>query len=93
MSSRDTRLLEDGVNNSCNYILDDLVNGLAEESDNEDSENVIDEGKAENNSDGSDDSDDIDDNDFGDSNSSDSDEGDKARKYIGWRGLPTPITS
>ena len=83
MSLRDTGLLEDGVNNSCNYILDDFVNGLAKESNNEDGENVMDEGKAENYSDRSNDSDDIDDNDFGDGDSSDSNKGNKAYRYIG----------
>ena len=96
MSPRDTRPPEDGANNSRNYILDDLVNGLAKESDNEDSEdgeNVMDEGKAENYSDGSNDSDDTDDNDSEDGDSSDSDEGSEARGCVGRRGLLTPITS
>lgn len=53
----------------------------------------MDEGKAENYSDGSDDSDDTDDDDSWDGDSSDSDEGNEARGYAGQRGLPTPITS
>ena len=93
MSPRDTKLPEDRANNSRNYILDDLVKSLAKESNNKDGENVINKGKAENNSDGSNDSDDMDDNDFSDSNSSDNNEGDKACGYIGWQRLPTPITS
>ena len=93
ISPRDTGPLEDRANNSCNYILGDLVNGLAKESDNEDGENVMDEGKAENYNDGSDDSDDTDDDDSGDGDSSDSDEGNEARGCVGRRGLPTPIIS
>ena len=93
MSLYDTRLSEDRVNNSCNYILDNLVNSLAEESNNKDGENVIDEGKAENDSDGSNNSDNTDDDDSGDSNSSNSDKGDEAHGCVGWRGLLTPITS
>jgi hypothetical protein len=93
MSPRDTGPPEDGANDSRNHILDDLANGLAEESDDEDGENVVDEGKAENYSDGSDDSDDTDDDDSGDGDSSDSDEGNEARGCAGRRGLPTPITS
>jgi len=53
----------------------------------------MDEGKAENYSDGSNSSDDMDDNDSGDGNSSDSDKGNEARRCIGRRGLLTPITS
>ena len=93
MSPRDTRPLEDRANNSRNYILDDFVNGLAKESDNEDGENVIDEGKAENYSDGSNNSNDTDNDDSRDGNSSDSNEGNEARGCIGRRGLLTPITS
>ena len=93
MSSRNTRLLEDRVNNSRNYILDDFVNGLAKESNNKDGENIINKGKAENNSDGSNNSDNIDNDNSGNSNSSNSDEGNKAYRYIGWQGLPTLITS
>ena len=93
MSPRDTRLLEDGANNSRNYILGDLVNSLAKESDNEDGENVIDKGKAENYNDGSDNSDDTDDDDSGDGDSSNSDEGNEARRCVGRRGLLTPIIS
>jgi len=51
----------------------------------------MDEGKAENYSDGSGDSGDTDDNDFGDGNSSGSDEDNEARWCAGRRGLPTPI--
>ena len=90
MSFCDTRPLENRANNSCNYILDNLINGLAKESNNKDSENVVDKGKAENYSDGSDDSDDIDDVDF---DSSDSGKGNKARGCVGRRGLLTSITS
>jgi len=106
ISPRDTGLLEDRANNSRNYIPDNLVNGLAEESNNKDGENVIDKGKAENYSDGSGDSDntdndnpgdsgsdDTDNNNFGDGNSSNSDKGNKAYGCIGRRRLPTPITS
>ena len=93
MSPYNTKPLKDGVNNSYNYILDDLVNGLAEESNNKDSENVIDKGKAENNSDGSDNSNNTDDDDSGNSNSSNSNKGNEAYRYIGRQKLPTPITS
>ena len=82
MSPYDTKPLKDGANNSCNYILDNLVNGLAEESNNKDGENIINKGKAKNNSNGSDNSDDIDDDDSNNSNSSNSNKGDKAHKYI-----------
>ena len=93
-SPRDTGLLQDGANNSCNYILDDLINGLAKESDNnEDGENVIDKGKAKNYSDGSNDSGDTDDNDFGDGNSSGNNKDNEARRYIRRQELPTPINS
>jgi len=91
--SRDTRPLEDGANDSHNYILDDLVNGLAEESDNENGKNVVDEGKAKNYSDGSDDSDNTDNDNSRDSDSSDSDEGNKARGCVGRQELLTLITS
>ena len=93
MSLRDTKPLKDGANNSCNYILDDLVNSLTKESNNKDGENVIDKNKAKNNSNGSNNSDNTNDNDFGNSNSSDSNKGDEARRYIKWQRLPTPITS
>jgi len=53
----------------------------------------MDEGKAENYSDGSNNSDDTGDDDSGDSDSSGSDEGNKARGCIGQRGLPTLINS
>jgi len=93
MSPYDIRPLEDRANNSCNYILDGLINGLAKESNNKDGKNVVDKGKAKNYSDGSNDSDDTDDDDFRDSDSSDSDKGNKARGCVGRRGLLTPITS
>ena len=84
MSPYNTRPPEDGANNSCNYILDNLINSLAEESDNEDSENVIDKGKAKNDSDGSNNSDNINNNNSGNSDSSNSNKGDEACKYIKW---------
>jgi hypothetical protein len=93
MSPYNTRPLEDRANNSYNYILDDLINGLAKESNNKDGENVIDKGKAKNYSDGSDNSDNTDNNNSGDGNSSDSDKGNKACGYVGRQGLLTPITS
>ena len=93
MSPCNTRLLEDRANNSCNYILDNLINGLAKESDNKDGENVIDKGKAENYSNGSNNSDDTDDNDSKDSDSSNSNKGSEAHGYVGRQGLLTPITS
>ena len=83
MSPRNTKPLEDGANDSCNYILDDFVNGLAKESNNKDGENVIDKGKAENNSNGSNNSNNTDNDNFSNSNSSNSNKGDKARRYIG----------
>ncbi|OCL04048.1 hypothetical protein AOQ84DRAFT_417177 [Glonium stellatum] len=91
---RDTGPPQDRAGNSRNHILEGLVNGLAEESDhsdnNKDGENIMDEGKAENYSDGSDDSGDTDD-DAGDGDS-DSDEGNEARGCAGRRGSPTPIS-
>jgi hypothetical protein len=83
MSLYNTKPPEDGANNSCNYILDDFVNGLTEKSKNKDGENVIDKGKAKNYSNGSDNSDDMNNNNFGDSDSSSSDEDNKALRYIG----------
>ena len=83
MSPYNTKPLEDRVNNNCNYILDNFVNGLTKESDNKNSKNVIDKGKAENNSNKSNNSNNINDNNSNNSNSSNSDEGDEARKYIG----------
>ena len=82
MSFCNTRPLKDGANDSCNYILDNLVNGLAEESDNKDGENVMDKGKAENNSDRSNNSNNTDDDDSNNSNSSNSNKGDEACGYI-----------
>jgi len=93
ISPYNTRLLKDGTNNNYNYILDNLINGLAKESNNKDGENVIDEGKAENYSDGSNNSNDIDNDDSGDGNSSNSNKGSEARGCIGRRGLLTPIIS
>jgi hypothetical protein len=74
MSPRNTRLLEDRANNSYNYILDNLINGLAKESNNKDSKNY---------SNGSNNSNNIDNNNSRDSNSSNSNKGNKARGYIG----------
>ena len=93
MSPRDTEPLENRANDSRNYILDDLVNGLTEESNNKNGENVIDKGKAENNSDKSNNSNDTDNDNSSNSNSSNSNKGDKACRYTGWRELLTPITS
>ena len=84
MSPCDTGPPENGANDSHNYILNNLVNGLAEESDNKNGENVIDKGKAENNSDGSNNSNNTDNDDSGNSNSSNSNEGNKAYRYTGW---------
>ena len=78
MSPCDTRLLEDRANNSYNYILDNLINGLAKESNNKDSKNVIDKGKAKNYSNRSNNSNDTDNNNSKDGNSSDSNKGSKA---------------
>jgi len=93
MSPYNTRPPEYRANDSCNYILDDLVNGLTKESDNKDGDNVTDEGKAENYSDGSNNSNNTDDDDSGDGNSSNSDKDNEACGYIGRRGLLTPINS
>ena len=93
MSPHNTRLLEDGANNSYNYILDDLVNSLTKESNNKDGENIIDKGKAKNNSDGNNNSNNTDNNNSSNSNSSNSNKGDKACRYIRWQKLPTPITN
>jgi hypothetical protein len=93
MSSRNTKPLENRANNSYNYILNNFVNGLAKKGNNKNGENVINKGKTKNNSDGSDDSNNIDNDDFGDGDSSNSNKSNKACGCIGWRGLPTPITS
>ena len=93
MSPCNTGPPEDGTNNSCNYILDNLANGLAEESDNKNSENIVDKGKAKNYSNRSDNSDNIDNNNFGDGDSSNSNKGNKACGCAGQQELPTPITS
>jgi len=72
------------ANDSCNYILNNIVNGLAKESNNnKDGKNVIDEGKAKNYSDGSDNSGDIDNNDSGDNNSSNNNKGNKTYRCAG----------
>ena len=83
MSPYNTRPLEYRANNSCNYILDNLINGLTKKSNNKDSKKVTDKGKAENYSDGSNNSNNTDNNDSGDGNSSSSDKDNKARGYIG----------
>ena len=93
ISPYNTRLLKYRANNSCNYILDDLINGLAKESNNKNSKNVIDKGKAENYSNSSNNSDNTDNNDSGDGNSSNSNKGNKAYRCIGRRGFLTLITS
>ena len=84
MSPHDTKPLENVANDSCNYILNNIINGLAKESDNnKDSKNVIDKGKAENYSDGSDNSGDTDNDDSGDGDSSNSNKGNKACRCAG----------
>jgi len=93
MSPYNTGPLEYRANGSYNYILDNLVNSLTEESNNKDGENVTDKGKAENYSNGSNDSDNIDNNNSRDGDSSSSDEDNKARGCIGRQELPTPINS
>ena len=93
MPPHNTRPLEDRANNSHNYILDNLVNSLAEESDNKDNKNIINKGKTKNYSDRSNNSDNTDNNDSRDSNSNDSDKGNKTCGCIGRQGLLTPITS
>ena len=82
------------ANNSCNHILDNIVNGLAKENDNnKDGKNVMDEDKAKNYSNGSNNSGDTDDNNSGDSDSSNSNKGNEARGCVGRQGLLTPINS
>ena len=93
ISPRNTRPPENRANNNYNYILNNLANGLAEESDNEDGKNIVDKGKAKNYSNGSDNSNNTDNNNSRDSNSSDSNKGNKAYRYIGRQELLTPITS
>ena len=93
MSFRNTKPPENGANNSRNYILDNLVNSLAKESNNKDGKNIIDKSKAKNNSNGSDNSNNTNNNNSSNSNSSNSNEGDEARRYIKWQRLLTPITS
>jgi hypothetical protein len=92
MSSYNTKLLENGANDSYNYILNNLVNGLAKKSDNKNSKNVINKGKAKNNSDRNDNSNNTDDNNFKDSDSSNSNKSDKAYRCTEWQKLPTLIT-
>lgn len=74
----------------------DKVNGPAEKcdhsDDNKDGENVMDEGKAKNYSNGSDDSSDTVDDNAGDGDSSDSDNGNEARGCAGRRESPTFIS-
>ena len=93
MSSYNTGPLEYRTNNSCNYILDDLINGLTKESDNKDGDNVTDEGKAKNYSDGSNNSSNTDNNNSRNSNSNSSNKDNKAYGCVGQQGLPTPINS
>jgi len=83
MSPYNTRPLEYRTNNSYNYILDDLVNGLTKESNNEDGKNITDKGKAGNYGNGSNNSNNMDNNDSGDGDSSSSNKDNKARGYIG----------
>jgi hypothetical protein len=83
MSPYNTRPLENRANNSYNYILNNLINSLAKESNNKDSKNVIDKGKAKNYSNGSNNSDDTDNNNSRDSNSSNSNKGNKTYGCIG----------
>ena len=83
ISPYNTKPLENKANNSYNYILGDLINGLAKESNNKDSKNVIDKGKAENYNNGSNNSNDTDNNNSRNGNSSNSNKGNKARKCIG----------
>ena len=83
ISPYNTRLLEYGANNSCNYILNDFVDGLTKESDNKNSKNGIDKGKAKNYDNRSDNNNNnIDNNNFRDSNSSNNNKGNKACRYI-----------
>ncbi|XTI95868.1 hypothetical protein V2W45_1180385, partial [Cenococcum geophilum] len=76
--------------------LNNLVNGSAKEynynDNNEDGENVMDEGKAENYNDRSDDSGDTDNDDARDHDSSDSNGGNEARGCVGRRGSLNPIS-
>ena len=83
MSPYNTRPLEDRANNSYNYILGNLVNGLAKESNNKDGKNIIDKGKAKNYNNRSNNSNNTGNNNSRDSNSSNSNKGNKARGYIG----------
>jgi len=73
--------------------LDNFINSLVKKSNNKDSKNVMDEGKAGNYSDESNNSDDIDNNDFGDSDSSNNNKGNKACRCAGRQELLTFIIS
>ena len=83
MSLYNTKPPENRANNSCNYILDNFINSLAKKSNNKDSENVMDKGKAKNYSNGSDNSNNTDDNNSGDSNSSSSNKDNKVYGCVG----------
>ena len=75
---------QDRVNDSYNYILNNLINDLAEESNNnKDDENIIDKNKTKNYSDGSNDSGNINNNNSKDSDSSSSDKDNKAHRCVG----------
>jgi hypothetical protein len=93
MSLYNTKPLKYGANDSYNYILNDLVNGLTEKSNNKDGNNITDKGKAKNYSNRSNDSDNTDNNDFKDSDSSSNNKDNKACRYTGQQGLLTPINS
>jgi len=81
MSPRNTKPPENRANNSYNYILDNLINSLAKESNNKDNKNVIDKDKAKNYSNKSNNSNNTDNNNSRDSNSSNSNKGNRARGY------------
>ncbi|XTI86891.1 hypothetical protein V2W45_1329655 [Cenococcum geophilum] len=83
ISPYNTKPLEYRANNSYNYILDNLINGLTKESNNKDGNNITDKDKAKNYSDGSNNSNNTDNNDFRDSNSSSSNKDNEARGYTG----------
>ena len=93
MSPRDTKPLKDRANDSRNHILNNLVNGLAKESNNEDGKNIINKGKAKNNNNRSNNSNNMDDDNSNNSNSSNNNKADEACRYIKRQGLLTPITS
>jgi hypothetical protein len=81
------------ANNSRNYILDNLINGLTKESNNKDGKNVIDKGKAKNYSNRSNGSNNMYNNNSRDGNSSSSDKDNKVCGCMGRQGLLTPINS